>query len=87
MVEVPPARPRPSLHLAPCSIRAQLAVEEERRQQWADENIRRRHDYIPAIFNLLTGLAEGGQLQPLVEQAKAAHKAKLEERQQRKGGS
>lgn len=67
---------------------AQLAVEEERRRCWADENIRRRTDYIPFAFQLLTALAEAGQLKPLVEQAQQAHKAKLAERQaQRQGGA
>ncbi|KAI7838511.1 hypothetical protein COHA_007772 [Chlorella ohadii] len=69
-------------------LQAALAMEEERRRQWADENIRRRTDYIPFAFQLLSALAEAGQLQPLVERAKEAHAAKLEDRrQQKQGGS
>lgn len=33
-------------HTPPCRLQAALAMEEERRRQWADENIRRRTDYM-----------------------------------------
>lgn len=80
-----PLLPFPSTHRR---LMAQLAVEEERRRCWADENIRRRTDYIPFAFQLLTALAEKGQLQPLVEAAQQAHTAKVAERQaQRQGGA
>lgn len=117
----------------PRRLQAQLAMEDERRRQWADENVRgggavatalpaspllsfhptpvpvlcaypppltlsllpqptlpqvrRRTDYIPLAFQLLSALAEKGQLQPLVDRAQQAHAAKLEAlRQQRQVG-
>ncbi|PSC68946.1 ubiquitin carboxyl-terminal hydrolase isozyme L5-like [Micractinium conductrix] len=60
-------------------LQAQLAMEEDKRARWAEENVRRRTDYIPFSFQLLMALAEKGQLQPLVERAQEAHRAKLQQ--------
>lgn len=67
----------------PYRLRQQLEMEEERRRRWADENVRRRTDYIPFAFQLLSALAERGELQPLVQAARQAHTAKWEQRQQK----
>ncbi|KAK2078030.1 hypothetical protein QBZ16_003898 [Prototheca wickerhamii] len=48
-----------------------LDEENRRRAQWSEENLRRRTDYVPAIFNLLRALAAEGELRPLVEAARA----------------
>lgn len=53
-----------------------LAMEEDKARRWRDENLRRRTDFIPAIFNLLGGLAEEQQLVPLIAKAKEAEEAK-----------
>ena len=47
-----------------------LAQEHAKAQRWRDENIRRKTNCIPLLFNLLRLLAEKGRLQPLVEAAK-----------------
>lgn len=45
-----------------------VAAEQEKRRNWALENARRKHNYIPFIVQLLKTLAEKQQLAPLVKQ-------------------
>ena len=49
------------------SARSEIAEEEHKWRKWKVENVRRRFNYIPFIFNLLKVLAEKNQLLPLVE--------------------
>jgi len=55
-------------------LQAELAEEEVKRAQCKLENVRRRHNYVPFIVSFLKVLAERGELQPLVEQAKKRHR-------------
>eukprot|EP00892_Ulva_mutabilis_P000813 jgi/Ulvmu1/10732/UM068_0020.1 len=50
-----------------------LAVRERERERWRTENARRKHNYVPLIFNLLQAMAERDELLPLVQKAAAGH--------------
>ena len=54
----------------------EIAMENQKAEQWKVENRRRKHNYVPFIVNLLKLLAERGELMPLLEAAKSRKKAK-----------
>ncbi|CAH1991146.1 unnamed protein product [Acanthoscelides obtectus] len=51
-------------------LRLLIGDEEKKRQQYQIENIRRKHNYLPLIVEILKILAKEGKLMPLYEQAK-----------------
>lgn len=51
-------------------IKAKIALEDEKRENYKIENIRRKHNYIPLIMEMLKILSEKGMLLPLTIKAK-----------------
>ena len=51
-------------------IEVRLADEENKRAKWKKENVRRRHNYLPLIMEMLRCLAERGELFPISNKAK-----------------
>ncbi|XP_017065156.1 ubiquitin carboxyl-terminal hydrolase isozyme L5 [Drosophila eugracilis] len=52
------------------TLRNYVAYEQEKKRRYRQENLRRRHNYLPFIVELLKQLGETGQLMPIYEQAK-----------------
>lgn len=60
-------------------LRARLEEEENKRKRWEVENIRRKHNYLPLIVNMLKILAEEGKLMPIYQAAKEKAKQRQEQ--------
>lgn len=48
-----------------------LAAREREHERWRRENARRKHNYVPLIFNLLQVMAERDELMPLLQKARS----------------
>lgn len=61
------------------NLQARLQEEENKRKRWEVENIRRKHNYLPLIVNMLKILAEEGKLMPIYQAAKEKAKQRQEQ--------
>ncbi|XP_037725492.1 ubiquitin carboxyl-terminal hydrolase isozyme L5 [Drosophila subpulchrella] len=52
------------------SLRTYVKFEQDKKRRYRQENLRRRHNYLPFIVELLKQLGETGQLMPIYEKAK-----------------
>uniref|UniRef100_A0A914DZH2 Ubiquitin carboxyl-terminal hydrolase n=1 Tax=Acrobeloides nanus TaxID=290746 RepID=A0A914DZH2_9BILA len=67
------------------NLQSMIHDEEEKMKRYRKENVRRRHNYIPFIVEMLKILAKEGKLVPLVEQALDKNaKKELEKEAQKK---
>ncbi|KAJ1456397.1 ubiquitin carboxyl-terminal hydrolase [Pelagophyceae sp. CCMP2097] len=51
-------------------VEAERAAEDAKRAHWAQENVRRHHNFVPFAVDLLKVLAEKGKLGPLIQKGK-----------------
>lgn len=69
--------------------RLRLLIEDEdrKRKRYQTENIRRKHNYLPLIVEMLKVLAKEGQLLPLYEKAKEKTRDRIQNKQKAKVSS
>ena len=65
-------------------IKMKIAGEEDNRRRWKQENVRRRHNYLPFIVELLKFLAAENQLVSVYEKAKEKSIALQKKKEERK---
>lgn len=58
-------------------LESAIAAENEKREKWKNENIRRRHNYFPFILSLLGAMGKKGILKDLTARAKEKKKEKI----------
>eukprot|EP00472_Partenskyella_glossopodia_P003844 CAMPEP_0197525220 /NCGR_PEP_ID=MMETSP1318-20131121/10694_1 /TAXON_ID=552666 /ORGANISM="Partenskyella glossopodia, Strain RCC365" /LENGTH=324 /DNA_ID=CAMNT_0043078415 /DNA_START=36 /DNA_END=1010 /DNA_ORIENTATION=- len=52
--------------------------EKQKFKKWEEENVRRKHNFVPFVFNLLKELAQNGKLDKVVEVAQKKAEARME---------
>ena len=66
---------------------AKIEAERQRQANWRAENERRRHNYVPVIFELLKQLAQKKMLKTLYEEAKERKEKQVAEKEAAKKGN
>lgn len=66
------------------NVEARVASEAERQNRWRLENERRRHNYVPLVFELLQQLAGKGMLEGMFKEAVAQKQKKKEDKKKDK---
>jgi ubiquitin carboxyl-terminal hydrolase L5 len=81
------SEPRDTIMASLSEISSSIANQEtrvhaeiERQAKWKAENERRRHNYVPLIFELLTQLAKKNMLEGMFKEAVDAKKKKQEDK-------
>ena len=75
----------PVNEIALSEVRMRIAEEEEIRRRWSKENVRRRHNYLPFIIELLKFLAADNALQGIYDKAKEKSLEQQQKKQAKKG--
>lgn len=70
-----------ALDLEISDLERQLSEEKDKRARWTVENTRRRHNYVPLLYNLLKLMAQKGQLEGLQSRAKEAYESRQKAKQ------
>lgn len=52
------------------ALKTDIDLEREKKKRWTQENIRRRHNYIPFLLELLKTLAKSHKLESMIQSAK-----------------
>jgi len=65
-------------------IKQLITAEDIKFKSWKAENIRRRHNYVPFIYNLMKVLAEKGKLNELVDKAAKVTQEKIKKKAEAK---
>lgn len=66
---------------------AEIKTEEEKRARWAKDNIRRRHNFLPMVVEVIKQMAAQGKLLPAVDKAEERTKAAIERRKKQKASA
>lgn len=68
-------------------LRLLIEEEERKRKRYQVESVRRKHNYLPLIVEMLKVLAKEGQLLPLYEKAKEKTRDRVQGKQKAKASS